>query len=164
MDNAFLSPRQDWVFKILFGTERSREYPPAFLQAALRLPPEEYEEVYIVNPHLPQEYPGGKLGILDLKLKTRSGKIIDIEIQVSPMSKLRERIVFYAAKMITEQINAGEDYKKIQQVIIILITDYTFIEKKRRLSQLLHAVQSWEGVRVYRPNRGAYAGIGKTAA
>jgi len=127
LNGIFLSPKSDIMFKLLFGDERSVELLTDFLKSVLRLPADDYDEVSIVDPHLLREFMGDKLGILDVKVKTKSQKIIDIEIQVLPTPELRERVVFYSAKMITEQIGAGEDYSKIKRVISIIITDYALI-------------------------------------
>jgi predicted transposase/invertase (TIGR01784 family) len=86
------------------------------LKAVLDLPPGEYEKVEIVDPHLLREAAGGKLGILDVKLKTKSGRVIDIEIQVFPAPELKERIAFYISKMVTEQIGAGDGYTDSQLI------------------------------------------------
>ena len=127
----FLSPRNDVVFKRLFGDERNTDILTAFLKSALTLPADDYEEVTLVDPHLRRESLDDKLGILDVKVKTRSGKIIDIEIQVSNLPQLRERIVFYLARMITEQIGEGDSYKTIQRSISILIADHVLISENQ---------------------------------
>jgi hypothetical protein len=54
-----------------------------FLKAVLPgLAQEEFEELAIADPHLKREFAGDKLEILDVKLRTKSGKSIDIEIQI----------------------------------------------------------------------------------
>ena len=40
---------------------------------------------------------------------------------------MRKRIVFYDAGLITDQIDAGEDYGLIKRIITILIVDYILI-------------------------------------
>ena len=89
-------------------------------------------EVTIVDPHLLREYKGDKLGVLDVKVRTRSKKIIDVEIQILPTPELRERIVYYSAKMVTEQIGANDDYINIKRVISIIITDFVFVPENDR--------------------------------
>jgi predicted transposase/invertase (TIGR01784 family) len=132
MANGFLSPKSDLVFKLLFGDSKSIDILTDFLKSVLRLPVDEYDEVAIVDPHLLREYVGDKLGILDVKVKTKTMKTIDVEIQVLPYPELKSRIVYYSAKMITEQVGAGEDYSQIKQVISIIITDYTLIPENDR--------------------------------
>ena len=117
------------IFKLLFGDERSIEQLTDFLKSVLRIPHDDYDELIIVDPHLLPEYKGGKLGIIDVKLKTKSGKTINVEIQVEPMKELRERIIFYLSKMVAEQIGTSEDYENIKRVISIVITDYPLIKE-----------------------------------
>ena len=124
-----LSPKSDIIFKLIFGTLFSIDILTDFLMAVLKLSPDEYDEVTIANPILLPEYKGDKLGILDVRLKLKSGKIINIEIQIQPVPHMKERIVFYDAKLITEQIGENDNYEKIKRVISIIITDYPLIEE-----------------------------------
>ena len=127
MTEGFLSPKSDIIFKLLFGDTGSIEMLTDFLKSVLRLPADDYEDVTLIDPHLKREYEGDKLGILDVRVRTKTKKIIDIEIQLLPSPELRERVVFYLAKMITEQVGAGEPYSKIKRAISIIITDYPLI-------------------------------------
>jgi hypothetical protein len=74
MKNKVLSPMLDVIFRLIFGTENSIEILTDFLLAVLKLSPDEYDEITISNPFLLQEYKGDKLGILDVKLKLKTGK------------------------------------------------------------------------------------------
>ena len=124
-----LSPKLDIVFKLLFGTVGSIEILTDFLLSVLNLSSDEYDDITISNPFLLQEYKGGKLGILDIKLKLKSGKVLNIEIQVDLMPFMESRIMFYASKLITEQIHESEQYDKIKRVISIIITDHILIKE-----------------------------------
>jgi len=95
----------------------------------LNLSPDEYDEITISNPFLLQEYKGDKLGILDVKIKLKSGKILNVEIQVDPMPFMESRIVFYVSKLITEQVGESDKYGKIKRVISIVIADHTLIKQ-----------------------------------
>jgi len=127
--HKILSPKHDLIFKLLFGTEGSTEILTDFLLSVLKLSPQEYDNITIANPFLLQEYKGGKLGILDVKLTLKSGKVINIEIQVDPAPAMTSRIVFYASKLIISQMSEGDPYDKLQRVISIIITDHALIEK-----------------------------------
>ena len=72
----------DAIFKMIFGDGRDIDILTDFLKATLDLPAEDYEEVTLVDPHLARESLEDKLGILDIKVKTRTGKRIDVEIQL----------------------------------------------------------------------------------
>ena len=119
--------KSDFVFKLVFGDKRRVDLLTAFLQAVLDLPAEEYAKVTLVDPHVKKEYLKDKAGILDVKIHTISGAIIDVEIQVEPDAPLEKRIHFYQAKMLAEQIGEGNDYDVIKPVISIIITDFNLI-------------------------------------
>ena len=59
------------------------------LKSVIELPQEEYELIFL-DTHLRPEFKNDKLGIVDVKVQTKSGKIINIEIHVTPFSKQRE--------------------------------------------------------------------------
>jgi predicted transposase/invertase (TIGR01784 family) len=127
MTRLAYTPRNDVMFKLIFGDGRDIDILTDFLKATLDLPLEDYQEVILVDPHLAREHPEDKLGILDVKVKTRSGKLIDIEIQLCDQPQMRERIVFYLARMVNEQIGPGDEYWSIKRSICILIADYVLV-------------------------------------
>jgi len=127
-----LSPMMDIIFKLLMGTENSKEDLTNFLLSVLNLSVDEYDDITISNPFLPQEYKGDKLGILDVKLKLKSGKVLNIEIQVDPMPHMDNRILFYVSKLITEQMGESDRYEKIKPVISIIITGHPLIKNSEK--------------------------------
>ncbi|MDR0642037.1 MAG: Rpn family recombination-promoting nuclease/putative transposase, partial [Treponema sp.] len=130
---SLMLPKVDIAFKLLFGDQRSKDILADFLKAVLpNLADEEFEELVIVDPHLKREFAGDKLEILDVKLRTKSGKSLDIEIQVSDVPEMRSRVTYYSANMITEQVGMGGYYNELKQAISIIITDYDFIQESER--------------------------------
>jgi predicted transposase/invertase (TIGR01784 family) len=127
MTRLAYTPRNDALFKMIFGDGRDIDILTDFLKATLDLPAEDYAEVTLVDPHLARELPGDKLGILDIKVRTRTGKRINVEIQLYAHPQMRERIVFYLTRMINEQIGSGDEYGTIQRAICILITDFVLV-------------------------------------
>ena len=123
MSQEILPPTDDWIFKLLFGDERNQSMLIDLLKSFLELPQEEYELTYL-DTYLKPETEEDKLGIVDVKVKTRTGKVINIEIQVNPVKNIGERLSFYKSKLIVEQIGRSELYKVIQRVICVCITSY----------------------------------------
>jgi predicted transposase/invertase (TIGR01784 family) len=133
MDKQNILPvKSDVIFRLFFADERNVEFLVSFLKSALDLPDDDYNEIEIADPHLLREYPADKLGIIDVKLKTKSRKIIHIEIQLAVTPELKNRIVFYDAKLITEQIGNGDDYAAVKRVISIVVTDEELIAASPR--------------------------------
>ncbi|MDR2071581.1 MAG: Rpn family recombination-promoting nuclease/putative transposase [Treponema sp.] len=129
MKNTLLSPLADDVFKALFAGQRNIGNLAAFLRAVVNLPDEEFTRLTILDPHLKRQFQKDKQGILDIRVLTKSGKVISVEVQVCLFAAIRKRILYYLAKLIWEQMRRGDDYKRIQQVIIILICDHIIFEE-----------------------------------
>jgi predicted transposase/invertase (TIGR01784 family) len=122
-----LSPKNDFVFKQLFGDAQHTAPLAALLQATLGLPAEEFVGLVIADPNLNRKYEDDKLYILDVRITTRSGRDVDVEIQVRPSDELCDRIQGYVARMVTEKITLGGSYK-VPQSISIVITDHVLWE------------------------------------
>ena len=125
---TILPIKSDVIFRLFYADERNQEFLISLLKSILRLPDEDYNRIDIADPHLLREFDGDKLGIIDIKLYTKTRKTIHIEIQlhVTP-EQLQKRIIFYDAKLITEQVGRGDDYDSINKVISIVITDENLI-------------------------------------
>jgi len=128
----YLSPKSNFIFKQIFGDQRNADILGGFLQAVLDLPAGEYDHLTIVDPHLTPGRESDKLSILDVKLHTKSGNVIDVEIQLTNHPNLRERIVFYLARMVAGQISEGERYSSLKRSVCILIADFRVIADSER--------------------------------
>jgi len=81
----------------------------------------------VVDPHVKKESENDKYGILDVKVHTKSGRVVHIDVQLWFVPEMKERSVYYQSKMVTEQIASGQDYSVIKRVISIIITDYELV-------------------------------------
>jgi predicted transposase/invertase (TIGR01784 family) len=131
MDPDILPPTNDFVFKLLFGDNRHKNILIAMLKSFVNLPDEDFELVFL-DTYLKPEHEEDKMGILDVKVSTKTGKIIDIEIQVNPLLYIGSRISFYKSRLIVDQIGKGEHYDKIQRVICVCITDHVIHKEDKR--------------------------------
>ena len=103
--NTYLMrPKIDFVFKLIFGDEKHKEITAAFLAAVLKIPGEELVGIEIINTELLREFKEDKKGILDVRVKTRDGRQINIEIQILPTEFMPERTLFYWSRMYVSQI------------------------------------------------------------
>ncbi len=117
-----INPKYDFIFKDLFGNENNIEEVSAFLKSILDIPAEEYGQITFLPTATRKRRKDEKQGIVDIRLKTKMGKIVNIEVQVLDRIGFEKRVLFYNAKMMTGQISAGEDYSKINKTISIIIT------------------------------------------
>ena len=132
VEKPFLSIKYDVIFRLFFADERNEEELIGFLKSVLCLPEDEYESIEIADPHLLPDYADDKYAVIDVKLHTKTRKVLHIEVQLKIPPKMKNRIVFYDAKLITEQIGSGGKYNDIQKVISIVITDEDLITNSKK--------------------------------
>ena len=122
-----LSVKLDLVFKLIFGDLRNTDILAGFLKSVLDIPESEYERIVVVDPHVKAEHLDDKYGILDVKIHTKSGRVVHTEIQVDPIHEMGERTIYYQSKLVTEQIASGQNFSVIKKVVSIIITDYALL-------------------------------------
>jgi predicted transposase/invertase (TIGR01784 family) len=127
-----LLPKVDVAFKLLFGDVRNIDILIDFLKSVLTLPETEYESMVIVDPHLKREKLKDKLGIVDVKVTTKSGNVAQIEAQVLEQEAMSSRLTYYNSKMLVTQLSSGDDYENLQKTISILIADFELIENSEK--------------------------------
>jgi len=126
---AFLPVKSDVIFRLFYADERNTEFLISLLKSILKLPEDDYSEIEIADPHLLREFEGDKLAIIDVKLYTKTRKIIHIEIQLKvTQEELQKRVILYDAKLIAEQVGSGDNYDVIKKVVSIIITDEDLIK------------------------------------
>jgi predicted transposase/invertase (TIGR01784 family) len=128
-DLEIIPAKLDFVFKRLFGEKRNIRCLIGFLKAVIDLPEEDYKTLTFGETSLNPSRVGGKRFVLDIKLETASGKSVEIEIQLADTSEMRERIVAYESRLVSDQLDAGEDYKSLKKSISILITDFPLLRE-----------------------------------
>lgn len=126
MDKSLLSPTNDFVFKKIFAEHDTVLID--FLKSILDLNPEDYQSLVIVDPHIRRESIEDKEAILDVKIKLKNGKDIDVEMQVREQATIWKRIQYYTSDMYVNQIKKGGDYECLTTAISILITNFILIK------------------------------------
>ena len=122
-----LLPKVDVIFKLLFGDKRNSEILIDFLKSVLSISEDEYESITLEDTHLKRETIDDKLGIVDVRLTTKNGKIVHIEMQILEQDDLPERVTYYNAKMLVTQLKSGDKYD-FKKTISIVIADFEIVE------------------------------------
>jgi len=127
-NNFILKPKNDYVFKKIFGDERNKDILIAFLKAVLKI---DIEDVQILNSELPKENIADKKSILDIRATINNNVEIDIEIQVSRTIYMPQRSLYYWSKIYCEQLESGEKYSKLKKTICINILDFNTLDTNK---------------------------------
>ena len=116
------SPKIDIIFQAIFGEVGSENITKDFLEKILK---RKIEKISLdKNPILRRELKDDKLGVLDIVTELDGKEKCNIEMQLIDKSNIIERMLYYWSKMYTRQIKAGDDYKKLEKTIVILIADF----------------------------------------
>jgi len=134
----FVDPKNDVAFKKIFGNEEKKEILISFLNAVLDLRGDrEIEDLEILNPFQAPKIEGLKYTLLDVKAKDKRGITFIVEMQIEQVAGLTKRFLYYASKAYVDQIEQGEDYPKLNQVIFIGILDFVSFEGEDYLTRHL---------------------------
>lgn len=125
-----LDPKLDIVFWMLFGAEQNRELLVSLLNAVLRPPaPIESAEVQHAEPE--------RLGVddksiaLDVRVRLANGEQIDVEMQSQRRPALRERALYYWARLYAGQLQRGSAYTDLRRCAVIWITNFHELPEPR---------------------------------
>jgi len=92
------------------------EYPDItihFLNAILRLP-DPIVSVEIVNPIVWKEFEADKLSILDILAIHNADRRLNVEVQRTKPASLAQRLAYYSATQLVDQIGEGDSYRKLR--------------------------------------------------
>jgi predicted transposase/invertase (TIGR01784 family) len=124
---VFAPLTSDFAFKAVFGDQKHSENLAALLKTIIDLPADDYGRLTIEDPYLKRFRKKDKLGILDVKVHTKSGRVINVELQVSPSATLLKRILFYLTKIYSDQLDWGEKYTNLNPAYSVVICDHRLL-------------------------------------
>lgn len=124
----FINPKTDFAFKKIFGSDQSKEILISFLNALLYEARPVIKDLQILNPYLAPRIRGVKDTYLDVKAKLKDSTTVIIEMQVLNVEGFEKRILYNAAKAYSIQLDSGEDYKLLEPVIALTITDFEMFD------------------------------------
>lgn len=121
----FVNPKNDVAFKKIFGDENHKEILISFLNAVLNLQGvHEIADLTILNPYQAPKLAELKFTLLDVRAIDKRGVTFIVEMQVEQVAGYQKRFLYYGAKAYAGQIERGDDYPKLNQVIFIGILDF----------------------------------------
>ena len=132
----FVDIKNDIAFRKIFGNENRKEVLISFLNAVLLL--ENDRKIISVDILTPYQLPalkGGKVTIVDVKAKDQNGKNYIVEMQVADVDGFDKRVLYYASKSYSAQIDRGDLYEKLNPTFFIGILDFEVTQNKEYISR-----------------------------
>ena len=145
-DTYRLTLKNDYLFKLLLGSEENKACLQDFLECVLDMPAGMIADLELLDKELTKDEITDKTGILDVKLRLKDGTTIDIEIQNSWSAEFIPRTLFYWSKMYIEGFKEGEPYTSLDKCITINLISQGF-----NRSSELHSAYSLLEQKTYKP-------------
>ncbi len=121
-----INPRVDFAFKKLFGSEENKDLLISLINAIIS-PTDQITEIELKNPYSLANYRAGKMSIMDIKARDKTGKWFNVEMQISEDFYYDKRAIYYWAKLVAEQLGDGMKYRELKKTFSINILDFDLI-------------------------------------
>jgi predicted transposase/invertase (TIGR01784 family) len=139
-----ISPRVDVAFKKIFGVEENKDLLISLINSIVGKE-DQVLDITLLNPYNPQNFRQDKLSIIDIKAKGIDGKRFNIEIQISDEADYDKRVLYYWAKLYTEQLKVAQDYSTLAKAIGIHILNFTSIPEAENYHNVFHITEKESG-------------------
>ncbi len=127
----FLDPKNDFAFKKIFGTEKHKNILIHFLNDMLGLEKDKkIAEVHFLKTTQDPDVAYKKQSIVDVLCRDEQGCQYIVEMQVAHSNGFEKRAQFYAARAYASQMNKGEAYHELKEIIFLAITDFVMFPEK----------------------------------
>ena len=115
-----IDPKVDIVFKKVYGSDSSTDLTVSLINAVLEtFAAHRVVEVELLNPYSEKMALDDKLSILDIKARDLAGWLFNVEMQMLAVAALDPRLLYYWAKVYSQQLSAGDDYTGLRPTISI---------------------------------------------
>jgi predicted transposase/invertase (TIGR01784 family) len=124
------SPRVDFAFKKLFGSEEGKKFLKSLINSLLPSD-QQLTEITLVDPQNNREKGDDKLSILDIKAVDNLKRQYNIEMQVTDDMAFIRRSLYYLARHYSSQLKIGMPFDSLQRTIGIYILNYIQIKEEK---------------------------------
>jgi predicted transposase/invertase (TIGR01784 family) len=127
----FLDPKNDFAFKRIFGTEKNKDILIHFLNDMLGFTgKDQIKTVSFLKTAQDPEIAAKKQSLIDVLCVDEVGRQYIVEMQVARTRGFEKRAQYYAAKAYSRQLNEGDKYHKLKEIIFLAITSFVMFPDK----------------------------------
>ena len=138
----------DWAMKNMLRDKANFDVLEGFLSALLD---EEIRVIALLESEANQENATDKFNRVDLLVQDAAGTAFIIEVQYSYATHYLKRLLFGTAKLITEQIEVGDEYSKVKKVISISLLYFLLGEADETNDYVYHGTTQFTGLHSGKP-------------
>ena len=127
-DNLIIKATSDLFIATLLSAPKNEPILRGIINAVLKnsghVPIKAAE---VLNPFNVKEFAVDKRIVLDVRVKDERDRIFNIEIQTTHHTAFVERVMFGWADTFSAQLHAGNEYRKLNPVFCIVITEFKIL-------------------------------------
>ena len=142
---TYINPRVDIAFKKIFGVEENKDLLISLINSIVS-EQDQVTDLTLLNPYNNKNFANDKLSILDVKAKDKNGRMFNIEIQVTDEADYDKRALYYWAKLYTEQLQGGMNYRYLSKAIGIHFLNFTSIPHAPKYHNVFHIREKDSGI------------------
>ena len=139
IEYRLFDPKEDFIFKMIFGIEENKSILISLLNSILKGRPY-IKEITLDNNEISKVFKDGKSSRLDISATDDNGIKYDIEMQCRKTKDIINRTLFYASKLHAKDLKENEDYNK-SRVISIWIFGENITDRHEPISEALMTFQ-----------------------
>ncbi|MEQ8539951.1 MAG: Rpn family recombination-promoting nuclease/putative transposase [Coleofasciculus sp. D1-CHI-01] len=129
----FISPKSDFAFKKIFGSNRSKKILISFLNAIVYEGKNTIKSLEIIDPYNPGSTRTLKDTYLDIRAVLDNGSTVIIEMQVLNVEAFEKRVIYNIAKAYANQLDMGEQYTRLRPFIALSIADFLLFKNSSQM-------------------------------
>lgn len=129
----FISPKTDFAFKKIFGSNRSQKILISFLNAIVYEGKNTIRSLEIIDPYNPGSTSTLKDTYLDVRAVLDHGSTVIIEMQVLNVEAFEKRVIYNIAKAYANQLDMGEQYTRLRPFIALSIADFWLFKNSSQM-------------------------------
>jgi predicted transposase/invertase (TIGR01784 family) len=125
------SPRVDFAFKKLFGSEEGKKFLKSLINSLLP-PDQQLAEITLVDPQNNRNTAEDKFSVLDIKAVDNLNRHYNIEMQITDDMAFIKRSLYYFTRLYSSQLQIGMPFTSLQRTIGIYILNYIQIKDEEK--------------------------------
>ncbi len=131
MLSKFLNPKNDVAFKKIFGTPKNQDILIHFLNDMLVFKcGKPITAVTFLKTIQDPDIAAKKTSIVDIMCTDNIGNSYIVEMQVAEGDDFIKRAQYYAAKAYSSQLQVGDEYSTLKEIIFLAITNFIMFPNK----------------------------------
>ena len=134
-----VNPLNDILFKYLFAAKENRANLLRLLNDVLG-PKRRVSGVECLDRESDPPRFGGHTSFLDVLARSRDGRIFHVEVQLANEENFFERVTYYAACSLSDQLSRGEGYDCLRPVVFVSILKHGLFKERSLKWRSVHRI------------------------